>query len=232
MALPHHLKKAFIGACALLATGAVAAPAKAIDTGCRTTPETIAQLRSDLQSEGQVEIIKGIRNSVDQNWNTFMVNAKGEGYHLEIARARTAGQTINDIPDGPVKAVCLIRKFDGARVNTNPNFERPVWGLVGGNHQYDQWFTSQEKSINERVLLRATTQVKLPNGSYRDGGDMFVTLRSSSSPRRQNGGSVVIASGDNRIDLGMDIWNISTTANYNWYASLLVQVAEGITQQR
>jgi hypothetical protein len=67
MALSHHLKKAFIGAYALLATGAVATPAMAIETlrNPDGTPVCIpaAQVEAQLMAEGQKTIAVGDRPS-------------------------------------------------------------------------------------------------------------------------------------------------------------------------
>jgi hypothetical protein len=163
----------------------VSTDAMALDAG-QCGPR--AEIETALRAERQFPIVSGFRSIPSRPRNLFTSNTdRSLGYNIE----------------GDQTQLCVRAKYTDIRLNTNPDYARPIWAYIApADSPFNAFMSREEARTNLRVIFGATALVKGQDGIERRGalltvsqgnGDQFVTNRGAMvAANTSNGVSRVI----------------------------------------
>lgn len=194
-----------------LAATCIASPAQALEPKqCGSKAEIIAALRS----EGQVEIVSGIRAAIGGPRNIFTSNADGTlGYNIEAGAYEESGN------------LCVGLKYTDIFLNGNPGYARPAWASMGPNSDNDRWLDHIEQINNDKVIMGATSLMRGSDGVERKGAFMLVTRGNPADIKGDTSvGSLYVRSIEG-LNTVFKMGNVEPNANFAQLAKRPVQTA-------
>lgn len=180
------------------------AAAQSLPTGCHNAD----YVRTTLQQEGQVELVRAVAPIPERPRNIFTSNANGSfGYNIEQGTGSQTGK------------LCVGARYTDIQVNNDINGPTPGWALIGQNTAHNNWLENQRTRTDERVLLGARVLRTDENGREVRGGFMMVTRGSTTSAGIFNGGAITISFNNGEIRPTVALVNVEAhPTNYAWFA--------------